>query len=128
MAGTWRWRNNAFWQQFPPSFGCDDSRLLDACQAANLLWFVALPSVASLTAVGLVALSSCQDGPANTAKGTHPTSVLGGRCSFQLSPQRFWSWWCVGFTGTDAAVVGVWLSINVAWAVAVMGRYQKLVG
>jgi hypothetical protein len=33
VLGTWRWRDSAAWERFPPRFGCDDRKLLDSCTA-----------------------------------------------------------------------------------------------
>ncbi|KAF6255888.1 hypothetical protein COO60DRAFT_1702587 [Scenedesmus sp. NREL 46B-D3] len=54
--GTDRWRNAEHWRRFPPSFGCDDSVLLDSCTLRSLLYMWAAPSLLAAGALGLLVL------------------------------------------------------------------------
>jgi hypothetical protein len=51
-----RWRNPEHWRRFPPSFGCDDSILLDSCTLHNLLYMWAAPALLAAAALGLLVL------------------------------------------------------------------------
>jgi hypothetical protein len=56
--GTQRWTNSEYWKQFPPSFGCDDTVLLDKCTLQQLLYMLGAPCVLAVSALGLLALRS----------------------------------------------------------------------
>jgi hypothetical protein len=55
-APTCRWRNAEHWRRFPPSFGCDDTILLDSCTLRNLLYMWAAPALLAAAALGLLVL------------------------------------------------------------------------
>lgn len=56
--GTRRWTKSEYWRHFPPSFGCDDTVLLDKCTLQQLLYMWAVPGVLAVSALGLLALRS----------------------------------------------------------------------
>ena len=124
-AGTDKWRIDRYWQHFPPSFGCSDDQLVDACELRQLLYFWLTPAIAVLAAIFIVYLKT----------RTHPHgsgNAANRRASSRtwanlLPPKQFWSWWCGGLTIKDAALVAAWLGINAMWMALILHRYLSLV-
>ncbi|GBF98331.1 ferric reductase [Raphidocelis subcapitata] len=132
VLGTWRWRDDAAWQHFPPRFGCDDKALLDARQNVSFkpaatpqaAWLLAPPALAGAAAIALLWLQSAAGGEAAAAPPR--LGLLGRAAAAQLPPARFWAGWCGGLSGADAAVVAFGLAFNGLWAAAILGRYYSL--
>ncbi|WIA44569.1 hypothetical protein OEZ86_007294 [Tetradesmus obliquus] len=118
--GTERWRNAEHWRHFPPSFDCDDTKLLDSCTLRNLLFMWAAPALLAAAALGLLVLRAVLQKEGHGSTTSKWSAML-------MPPRRFWLWWCGGLSLADALVVAAWAAINVAWMFAMMDRYFKLI-
>jgi hypothetical protein len=121
---TRRWRDDAYWRRFPPDFGCDDTKLLDACTARAVVASLYAPATATLAATFLTAAAATLLPHLPSASGLSNRLRLDSQR--QLPPSSFWSWWCGGFSAQDAALVAGALLINGAWALSLGSRYARL--
>ena len=119
VVATRQWRDEAAWATFPPDFGCDEEKLLDACTLERVAYLHWLPTIAALSACCLAAAAAALSLPAAARLASQrQLPLVGGRA--------FWARWCGGLSRGDALLVAGVLLINAAWAASLGSRYRKL--